>query len=1030
MKLDFRIDWGYQYLYSRRHYHPFYLWDGKLTCDNGTILETYKLNYPVVWYGPGHTAIETKLDKPEWQDKTRRGLCGVRFVAEVTDDTVFHLQTASACFDFKASDVAKDGRLILNVGPKYLNCHIIVTKTGYFWFQPAKKPGQQLWEADDLNLPVHDWARMHMAWLAPGAEVTFEAVIPENTEHDYFENLLHLVAMIAKQYAPGHEGENVAHDFIPCRLLCDGKEIASFTKYYRQHDGYMQIQEDDWVRFQASPGKHTLTLCNDHDKYFLLLNRLILQQSYRDHLQLSLPDWALVNEPLIGRIFAVKADETEVCWPGGSAKVALVPGWNEFRFSLTAPATDVVVKTKGSEGRISAVYDLPEETPKVTVGYDMTVVPHDHNGFMDWILDYTWRTRLGNLAVFRNFERINQDSYEVAPLDPQLLTDWGNFCREHNITVEAATDFFDGSLSKAAGEAMHSAGRHEWPGAVYAFDPQEGWSSNDMKEAMENYLRHLKIEVDKAHHGTKRCAFGDASGGHRYCYMAGADFMRTETMVPHTQHLCSQARPAAEVFSDGEWGVHIAIQHPVQPYFYNHLGMYFLSLFQPWMMGASMIYEEDSLFVLFKEERQSWDDALTKGKRDMTRKFFRFVKTHPRSGHNRRNIAFLEGRYAAPFNGFICDVEQTPDYSVWGKFGNNDPMWGHKQPEKCRQVLDVLMPGASTLPLRQRFDRRRFYFSGTPYGDFDEIPVEAKADYFDRYKLIVNLGWNTMLDEDYQKLLHFVRNGGTLFTGIPQFSTHVRRDFLRDMQDLALWHDGDFRELCGARILGPSDAIFCGQWNGLGRESFPEPQLSAIPSKSAEEDGPCRLAEVELSGAEVVAWDADTCKPLMLRYQCGKGQVYLLTAWAYPGHEKLQQFSASWLAKLADAHKGDLFVDDASRDVFWTRWEEDNGVRRLLLLNTDWSAPNAKPVTVHAPGLTFETAVQEQVPLMLTILPFAALEPDAQVHTEILEVSADQATLKFHGTGTARLKIYHQGGSLETRELVFQETSTTLTIRK
>lgn len=80
-------------------------------------------------------------------------------------------------------------------------------------------------------------------------------------------------------------------------------------------------------------------------------------------------------------------------------------------------------------------------------------------------------------------------------------------------------------------------------------------------------------------------------------------------MVPHTQHLCSQARPAAESLGSGEWGVHIAIQHAVQPYFETHLGMYFLSLFQPWMMGASMIYEEDCLFQLFKEERQSWDDA-------------------------------------------------------------------------------------------------------------------------------------------------------------------------------------------------------------------------------------------------------------------------------------------------------------------------------------------------------------------------------------------------------------------------------------
>ena len=49
-----------------------------------------------------------------------------------------------------------------------------------------------------------------------------------------------------------------------------------------------------------------------------------------------------------------------------------------------------------------------------------------------------------------------------------------------------------------------------------------------MKSAMEHYIKRLKIEVDRAHKAAPRAAFGDASGGHRYCYMAGADFLRTE----------------------------------------------------------------------------------------------------------------------------------------------------------------------------------------------------------------------------------------------------------------------------------------------------------------------------------------------------------------------------------------------------------------------------------------------------------------------------------------------------------------------
>lgn len=1013
-RLDFRIDWGYQYLYSRRHYHPVYLWDGALECEGGRILESRRLEYPVLWFGPGQSARETPMEEPRWKSRTRRGLSGVRFIVEVErDDATFRLKTLSGEFTFSAAEIREQGRIVFPVGPKYLGCHVIVTRTGYLWFRPAPRPGEQVWEADDLPLPQHDWARMRTAWLAPGETVEFEAEIPP-TKGDFSESVLHLVAMAAPGYTPGREKQ--IHDHFPMRLFCDGNEAAQFGHNFREFDRCMQMLEDVWVRFQVSSGKHRFGIRNENPHYWLLLSRVTLRQSSYRHLELSLPRWALAGEPLTGRIFAARPERTEVRWPGGAAKLDLVPGWNEFSFSLSSPARNVVVETDRSSGIIPAVYGLAEENPPVTVGYDMSVVPHDNQGFMDWLLDYTWRTQLGNLVVFRALQWQTATGFEPRPVEPALLARWGEFCRSHHITVEAANNFEDGTLVKAAGPAMHSAGLHEYPGVVYACDPEPPWSSEDMKEAAEHYLAYLRKEVARTHRSVPRAAFGDASGGHRYCYLAGVDFIRTETMVSHTQHLCSQARPAAEALGSGEWGVHIAVQHALQPYFETHLGIYFLSLFQPWMMGASMIYEEDSLFLLLKEERQSWDDCLTRGKREMTRRFYRFVKTHPRTGRNRRNIAFLEGRYAAPFNGFICGSEQTPAYSVWGLFGNSDPVWGHGQPEKCRQILDVLMPGASTQPLRQRYDRRRFFFSGTPYGDFDEVPVEADGSYLQQYQLLLNLGWNTMIEEDFRKLYEFVSEGGTLFTGLPQFSTHVRRDFLRDWRDLALWNNGDLSELCGVRILGPGER-YSGQWNCAGRETFPDVELSAVPSESSAEDGPCRLARTELAGAEIVAWDAASGEALIVRNRVGNGAVYLLTAWAYPGHEELQSLAASWVAHLAGEHRGTIYVDDPSREVFWSRWEEANGCSRLMLLNTDWSCSNEKTIQVHTPWYSFETVVKEQVPLLLTLLPLAALEPDPEMHVEILAVNGESARLRFHCSTPSAVTIHWRDGRREIRSV-------------
>ena len=269
------------------------------------------------------------------------------------------------------------------------------------------------------------------------------------------------------------------------------------------------------------------------------------------------------------------------------------------------------------------------------------------------------------------------------------------------------------------------------------------------------------------------------------------------------------------------------------------------------------------------------------------------------------------------------------------------------------------MPGATTHPLRQKFDKRRFYFSGSPYGDFDSVPIEADTDYFKNYKLILNLGWNTAIEKDYEKLKAFVENGGTLLTGIPQFSTHIKRDFLENMKDLSLINNGDLSDMCGIKVKG-TGSEYSGVWNSENREQMPEPILSALPSDSAEEDGLALLADIELCGAEVVAWDACTGKPMLVKYNLGKGYVFTFTIWAYPGHEKFQNFSASWVAELARNALGDVYVKDDTNEVFWTVWE-NNGRKRFMLLNTDWTSKgNVKKAEVHTGNESIVVDVPER----------------------------------------------------------------------
>lgn len=952
MRMDFRINWGYQNLYSRRLYHPTFIWDGSLSCTGGQITEIYQLEYPYSIYGIGHSARQTRLPSPQWVSRTRRRLAGIRVLAEADADAVFYLHTASVDLSFSVGELQERGRLEFPVGPKYLGCTVTVTRTGYLWFLPQQREGVTYWEPDSLGLPVHDWARMRLAWLAPGESVTLSHTVPQQ-QTDVSELLLHVVGMATPAY--DSERETQVNATIPLELYCDGVLVSRFQKYYRCHDINMQLLEDVWTRVRVAPGVHTLRLRNAGEEICLGISRIGLSQHGYLHGQVSVPAWALRGEGLVGKVFAARPDTIAVRVGDEVRTLNCQPGWNEF--PLTAEAAGRLSVSTDTHAAQIEVYDCEEESDPIKVGYDMTTVPHDDDGFMDWLLDYTARTRLGNYVVFRSFN---------GEVDDALLRRWGEFCHTHGIYVSACTSYLSGALADGAKESFHDCGPHEYPGIVYARDPIAPYASATMREAAEKYIAYLRREIDKAHSVCDCAAFGDASGGIRYSFLAGADFVRAETMVGHTMTLLSQARPAAEALGRGRWGVHIAIQHAYQPYRETHLGQYFLCLMQPWLMGADTIYEEDSLFCLFKEERQAWDDLLTKGKRDMTRRFFRFAKTHPRRGKCVRSIAFLEGRYAAPFNGFICDYEQDPHYSVWGGLGNSAPEWGHGQPEKCRHILDVLMPGASALPFIQRHEKHRYFFSGTPYGDFDCIPAEASADYYANYKLLLNLGWHTMTDEDYGKLLEFVTGGGILLTGIPQFSTHTGREFLRDMEELALFRDGELSELCGIRVNGAGER-YSGQWNGEGRYAMAEPSISAMPSDRPGEDGEARLADVTLCGAQTVAWDAATGAPMLVRHRVGAGEVYTFTLWAYPGHEQFMGMAAAWVERLARQTLPDIHVEDTTGEVFWTRWV-DGDRTRILLLNTDWTEQgNEKTVALVVRGRRHSLTVRERTVVIAEI---------------------------------------------------------------
>lgn len=1035
MHLKFRIDWGYIFLYSRRLYHPEYSWDGHLELDNGQITQVWKLNYPYIWFGPGDNAKLTPLASPCWKDKTKRALSGIMVEAETEPDGLFTLVTASGTFRFTAREIQENGRIVFPVGSKYSHCTVIVTRHEYFWFRPPANPGEVTLEGQDIALSHCDHARMHCARLDAGASMEIPlAGLAAPTENGGIQTLLHIQAMAAglpEDYvdpADSYGGPGIDRT---CEIPIDGifkleiyDENANLIKtighYFRAHDGWMQLLEDVWAEFDLPANAKSIKLKNCHERLPLMFSRVIVRRQNRQHIQLSLPSYLLKDEPFTGRVFAQFAEDATISVNGQDITLALQPGWNDFPISLPAGQHQLIsIKTATAESsaEVPIVYDLAEESIPVKVGYDLTTVPHDKFGDLDWLLDYTWRTRLGNYMALRNFHKFSWTSPEANPPD-ELLTKWGKAAARHHIYLQATNGFLSGALRDAAGPWLHNAGSHENGGEVYAFNPDN--ISVDMKDAERRYIAKLKTICDEIHDRNMIAAIGDATGGHRCHYQAGFDYLRSETCVPHTMLLLSQARGAAQAYDRKEWGVHIAIQHAKQPFLKNQLGIYFLSLFQPWIMGATFLYEEDSLFLQFKEERMCWDDFLTKSKRDMTREFFRFAKTHPRQAASERAIAVVQGRYAAPFNGFICDTEQDPNYSVWGKYGRSDsPNWGHRQPEKVFQLLDVLMPGASTHPLLQDPEKRRFFFSGTPFGDFDQMPIEAPSRDWASHRLAILFGWNTLLEEDVERMRNYVENGGCLLTSLSSFCTSTSREILNDTSTMPLWHNGDLADILGIRVKG-NCTEFSGSYRFLTTGFAHQPSLSRIPSASPDEDGICPLPELEFCGAEPVAVDAQTKRVMAIRFKLGKGYVWCLTAMAFAGHEKLSDFSSALLYGLASQHQTNVRIENESNEVFWS-WQPVAGSNgHLLALNTDWTTPgNQKHARVITPKTVFDIAITERQLKQLTVLENVVLEYMDDVPPSVTITGSSSIRL-VSDKNFCRIRIHHADGTTENRNFGLQ----------
>lgn len=482
-------------------------------------------------------------------------------------------------------------------------------------------------------------------------------------------------------------------------------------------------------------------------------------------------------------------------------------------------------------------------------------------------------------------------------------------------------------------------------------------------------------------------------------YEAGVEMIMTEIPGGHSTFLLNAARGAAAAYSRETWGVHLANHVTRAPIGQEHIRRLFILLGQIWLHGASVIQDEEVAYRHNHDTIYSFSDAIPEAYRRMYQMIFHYGNVID-LGTPIVNTGFLQGNYEMPPVGQLAIPYMEP-CKVWGGFGPEKECWEYDTPEAGWRMIDFYMPGVWLTPVPNR-EKVRLFFTGSPYGQVDLVPVGAKPEKLSVYPVLYLPGWNTMTREIYENLVEYVRGGGHLILCAAQCTEHVEREFLIEKQDFALINEGDLSELAGVRVAMGDEVI--------NTVFFADEAVSVNPGVVG--------LKTELSGAEAIAVD-QFGKPVVVENKIGNGRVWMLCVGEYWGADALEEFNRVLCRRVVRENQAEITVYGDTADVDYYHFRQEK-MERIVLLNTDWtSSQNVKYVTLCIGAMLIPLAVREGTIKHLLIKDGAAVSfemPSAIINDFM--VSEEQIVFELQGVGEINLDLF-PGKGKKKRELKF-----------
>ena len=269
-----------------------------------------------------------------------------------------------------------------------------------------------------------------------------------------------------------------------------------------------------------------------------------------------------------------------------------------------------------------------------------------------------------------------------------------------------------------------------------------------------------------------------------------------------------------------------------------------------------------------------YNSPICQAYRKVISDFYDFVKENNTPvGQPEVSVALAKG------NLDLSNVEYCPNNAVAGayKLADIDSRWYEGAPERGWETIkNVFFPRP---PIAA--PNRNLSLSGTPYGVVDIVSFAGDnitSEFLtNNYKCLLFSGWNTCSDKQYSILKDYVASGGVLCIAIPHLSTNETRDYSNFSVD-DLVNKGDFSELCGVRVKGRGERFY---W------ATPAKGVSCLGVEFPHRFGTMQvcMGDIEITdpATEVLIIDDEQARPIVIRRRFGKGEVFFINTWCYPG---------------------------------------------------------------------------------------------------------------------------------------------------